>query len=49
MGTENSAEAKKTGDALAAIQNKIGTEAFERLKADAQTLSVEQVIDLALA
>jgi len=48
MKAANSRDAMEVGKALTEIQNEIGAEQFERLKGKAETMSVEQVIDLAL-
>jgi len=49
MKTQNSKEAIEAQKALAAIQKNISSEQFEELKGQAEAMSVEQVIDLALA
>ena len=49
MKAANSKDAVEVQEALAGIQKEIDTEKFERMKQQAQEMSLEQVIELALA
>jgi tetratricopeptide (TPR) repeat protein len=48
MEAANSKDAVEVQEALAGIQKEIGAEQFETMKQQAETMSVEQVIELAL-
>ena len=49
MKAANSKDAVEVQENMAGIQKEIGTEQFERMKQQAETMSFEQVIELALA
>jgi hypothetical protein len=49
MKAADSRDAVEVGETLVAIENEIGSEQFNRLKAEAEHLSTEEVIDQALA